>query len=102
MSSYGITAEQYEAEGRVYFTEMLKQKLAVFAIAKAEGITASDSDVALLIPEYLEQFGVASIEEFVEKSSFTEEELLAVIEQDAVEQKTLEFLMNNTTFNVVE
>ncbi len=102
MGSYGITAEQYEAEGRAYFTEMLKQKLAVFAIAKAEGITATDSEIALLIPEYLNQFGVATIEEFTEKSSFTEDELLAIIEQDAVEQKTLDFLMENTTFNVVK
>ena len=94
----GMTAADYEAEVRASAEESIKMELAIFAIAEAEQITATDADVAEATANFLEYYGGETVEELCETLGIEKAYFDNMIDFSVVYTKVLEFLVDNTTF----
>lgn len=99
---YGITVAQYEEQLKVMAESMIKQEFALYAVAAAEGITVSDDEMSTEIQNYLDYYGYTDMETLCTEMGITEELLTNSLHFSVVYTKVMEFMMENTTFVVVE
>lgn len=101
-AAIGMTVEEFETGAREMSKSYIEQEFAIWAVVAAENIVATEEEVEAYIPEYLANLGFDSMEALIETSKATEEEIKEVVLKIVTEQKTIEFLLENTTFTVVE
>lgn len=98
----GMSVEQFETEVRTFSEEYIKQEFVLWAVINAENITVTPEEEEAHLPVYLSNLGVDSLQALIDASGATEDEIRVVIRKQVAEQKALEFLLENTTFKVVE
>lgn len=94
----GMSAADYEAEVRAAAEESIKMEMAIFAIAEAEQITATDADVAQATANFLEYYGGETVEELCTTLGVEQDYFKNMIDFSVIYTKVLEFLVENTTF----
>ena len=98
----GMSVEDFETSVREMSEVYVKQEFVLWSVIEAENITATEEEVEAYFPTYLANLGVDSVEALMESSGATEEEINVVVLKLVIEQKAIEFLMENTTFKFAE
>ena len=99
---YGIEVADYEAQVAEMAESMVAQELALYAVAKAEGITVTDEDMAVEIADFLTYYGESDVAALCQSLGISEELLENSLHFSAIYSKVTNFMMENTTFIVVE
>ena len=99
---YGMDVPTYEAQVRAMAEGMVEQELAVYAVAKAEGIEVTPEDMAAETANFLEYYGETDLATLCENLGISEELLESSLTFSVVYNKVMNFMKENTTFIVVE
>lgn len=99
---YGMGVSEYEEQVTEMAEEMVAQELAIYAVAKAEGLEVTDEDIAVEAADILEYYGETDIASLCTSMGISEELLENSLHFSAVYNKVTDFMIKNTTFTVVE
>ena len=99
---YGLAVSEYEAQLQTMAENMIKQEFALYALAAAEGITVTDEEMATEVENYLEYYGYTDVETLCTEMGISETLLENSLHFSAIYTKVMDFMMENTTFIVVE
>lgn len=97
LSAMSMTAEDFDAQIEEYAKSMIAQDMALYALARAEGIEADEESIEEAKQYVLEAQGVETEEELRDNYGidFDDPSLANSIEMNAILQKTLDFLLEN-------
>lgn len=97
LDAMSMEEEELNQEIEEYAKQMVAQDMALFALARAEGIEADEDSLEAAKQTLLETQGAATEEEFKELTGLTmnDENVVNSIEVTALLQKTLDFLLEN-------
>ena len=93
LSSQGLTEDEYIEQIRVYSESVARQKLLVRALAEAEKIEVSDSDLSEQYKNYAQEYGYSSADEF--KSAVEEQNGVDTFREAVLTRKVEEMLFEN-------
>ena len=99
---YQMTLDEYYAYVEKEAKEMIAKEMAVFAIAAAENITASEEEIDAEIASYLDYYGYETEEELIEETGMSEKLFINSVKFSITYSKVLDLLMENTTFIVAK
>jgi|GEM_PF-836509 len=94
----GMTAGAYEAEVRASASDAVKQELVLFAIAQAEGLGATEEEMADAQAYYLENYQVEDVASLCEQVGITEQYFNNTVKFSVVYANVLDYLVENATF----
>lgn len=97
-AALGISAYEYEAQVREGSEAAVKQELALFAVYTAEGLSATEAEREATKQTYLEEYGAENIEELCSSLGVSEEYFENTVTFTLAFEKTMDFLMEKTTF----
>ncbi|MBQ8836303.1 MAG: trigger factor [Clostridia bacterium] len=99
---YGISLDAYEAQLETRAENMINQEFALYAVAKAEGLTVTDEEMATATAEYLAYYGYEDVATLCAEMGASEELLQNSLHFSLIYSKVMEFMIENTTFTVVQ
>ena len=94
LSSYGLDADTFQSQVRAAVEDMMKERIAVVAIAAKEGITVTKGEEELAKQTKAADYGVAKVED-LEAYGITDEDIYF----DELEKKVLQVLLDNAVDN---
>jgi len=97
LSAMSMSAEDFDKQMEEYAQSMISQDMALYALARAEGIEADDEYIEEAKKAVLDAQGVESEKELKDSYGidFKDPEIASSIKMNAVLQKTLDFLLEN-------
>lgn len=94
----GYSIESFETAVRSSTERQLAMEMILFAIAKAENLTATEDECNALLNDVVSGNGLSSIDEFCMLAGFSKEELTALAKSTVIYDKVQQFLLANNTF----
>ena len=97
-AALGISAYEYEAQVKESAEAAVKQEMAVFALYQAEGLEATAAEIEEAKQAFLDQYEAETVEDFCSQAGVSEEYFEKTVQFSLVFEKTINFLMERTTF----
>lgn len=97
LSAMSMSAEDFDKQLEEYAQSMIAQDMALYALARAEGIEAEDEYIEKAKQGILDSYGFESEKELKDSYGidFDDPEIASNIEMNAILQKTLDFMLEN-------
>lgn len=97
LSAMSMSAEDFDKQLEEYAQSMIAQDMALYALARVEGIEAEDEYIEKAKQGILDSYGFESEKELKDSYGidFDDPEVASNIEMNAILQKTLDFMLEN-------
>lgn len=97
LSAMSMSAEDFDKQLEEYAQSMIAQDMALYALARAEGIEVEDEYIEKAKQGILDSYGFESEKELKDSYGidFDDPEVASNIEMNAILQKTLDFMLEN-------